>query len=410
MKKILIPNATSHRNIGDLVMLIVLVDMLKDICKKNEIIIHSNEPELHDQKLAYKIDDTLYYWSVLSTNNNSVRILRLLLLFAYYIFYRIGLKLSIVNIKLKSLVKDYENADLIIFTGGGYLRSKKGLTQSLNLLMQLFMFEFSTLFPSRKIVAPISFGPMAYEWQYKLAALILSKLDLITARESYSYDALIEYGLRNVLLSSDHALLLTNNKKNNTIFSQKNKIILGFTIRNWFNEQDQLIFEEKYAKAISNVAIKRDLIIQPILQVDAPDYRIENDKSATIRIIRRLQKKHLKVSGIKKVENIVNANKIYSSIHLLLGMRMHSNILAALSNTPFIALSYEYKTEGIVAQLGLSKYCIKSTNFDENKLEYLILDGLKNRNKIKVVLKKNLFKIKKRDSDIWRNILRNYLN
>src|SRR6185312_7874403 len=145
------------------------------------------------------------------------------------------------------LINDYRQADLILFVGGGSLRSQKGLAQSLNLLMIVFVYKFAKLFKSRIIVTPISFGPFAYKWQEKYSARTLKDLYLVSAREKYSYDILQKYKVNNLLLSTDYALLL--NRKI-TKKSKSHKFILGFTLRRWLPKDKQLKFENYCAEAI----------------------------------------------------------------------------------------------------------------------------------------------------------------
>ena len=79
-------------------------------------------------------------------------------------------------------------ADLVVFPGGGYLRSKKGITQSLNLLMYLAIFYFAKLGRAKLLVAPISFGPFAYKWHERISAHVLKKSDVIMVREKISFE------------------------------------------------------------------------------------------------------------------------------------------------------------------------------------------------------------------------------
>lgn len=205
--RILIPNATSPKNIGDLAMLVSLIDLINKSVENAYIIVHSSDPLLHDKKIANKIDDTLYSWAAFENRSVASRVYRLFLLISSYLQIKLSF-LPLLNKRLNNLVNDYKTADIIIFVGGGYLRSRKGFTQSLNLIMQLLLFQYAKLFNSRKIVSPISFGPFAYKWQESLSAKILNGLEIIAAREEFSYQLMKNNKVPNLILSSDHALLL----------------------------------------------------------------------------------------------------------------------------------------------------------------------------------------------------------
>ncbi len=346
-KHILIANATGPTNIGDQAMLQTLLDLLKNAYPHRKIVVHSSVPDLYTN-FPHKVKHTLYSWSVFETQTTVVRIKRMIDLLTKYVAMLVGLNHQFGNTYSQELINDYKNAELIVFAGGGYLRSKPGLTQTLNALMQLVMVEFAKLVSAPKIFAPISFGPYAYTWLEKLSAKSLLTLDLVTAREHYSFDKLKAYGLKNIAAAHDHALFLPLLAK-----KKLSQLTVGFTIRSWLPKPQQKIFENHYLQALSAFAHKHSLHIQPIVQVDAPTYG-DDDFAITKRLVKKLKQAGHVVLPIQKPTSVSAALKVYSQLHVLLGMRMHANILAATQNVPFVAIAYEYKTLGICKKLGLS--------------------------------------------------------
>jgi len=398
--KILIPNATSPRNIGDQAMLDGLIFLLKNEYKSAKIKIHSVDPNVYDRKVDYQIDHTLYSWSVLKNRNAFPKFINLSKLVLQYIFLRLGIFGLGVDRQLTSLINDYKNADLIVFAGGGYLRSRKGIKQSLNLFMQLLHFKFAELFSAKKIVSPISVGPFGCKWQEKIVAGELSKMDLVAVREEISYKMLEKYKMKNLILSSDFALLIKkiNKKKVNSDFT------LGFTVREWLKGNKYKKFEDSFVESIQKFSKNTGAKIQPIVQVDASMYG-EDDASVTKKIAEKLGKKKLGVSKIIKINNVNEALDVYSNIDLLLGMRMHSNIFAAIQGTPFVALSYEYKTEGIAKQLSMEKYCIRCEDVNKDSLYKILMDAYKNRSYLRKELINSVEEIQNREIKRWGNIL-----
>ena len=84
---------------------------------------------------------------------------------------------------------------------------------------------------------------------------------------------------------------------------------------------------------------------------------------------------------------------------------MHSNILAALNNKPFVAVSYEHKTEGIAKQLGLEEYCIKCDNLDQSCLSSLLVNAYRDRNVIQRRIKQSVKRIQDKEYRRWSSIL-----
>lgn len=402
--KILIPNATSPLNLGDQVMLKELLKLLKSTHRNGEVTIHSTDPHLYKKNTAYRVDHTLYSWVVFSNKNPFVRSIRLYRLFLEYIFNRLNFNKVIVDKKLHSLIKDYKNADLIVYVGNGYVRSQKGIKQTLNLFMLLLLFEFSKFSNGKKIAAPMSFGPFAYTWQEKMARLFLNHLNIVSAREEFSYRRMQKNKIKNIILSSDHALFL---KRKSFKKKSNGRFVLGFTVRTWFGEKGQKEFENKIVNGLVTFSKLNDLFLQPIVQVDAPEYG-DNDLDITKDIVIKLKLNGCKVLPVKNDFDLKNAITIYSEIDLLLGMRMHSNIIAATQGTPFIALSYEHKTEGIVKQLGMKEYSIDCEEMNEECLVALLMKAYKYKDRLRKIIISRVNNIQNKEREKWSKILKEY--
>lgn len=402
--KILIPNATSPRNIGDQAMLESLISLITVNFEKPDIRVHSVDSSLY-KKTDRVVNDTLYSWSVLSVTSWIERICRVLWIWLAYFILKLKLNfIKLLPSKLQEIIKDYENALFIIFVGGGYLRSKKGLRQSLNLFMQLVPFIFCKLFDAKRIVAPISFGPFAYKWQEWLSAKVLNNFDLVSVREEVSFEILKKYSLDNVVLSSDHALLLNVNvkarKRSHDYFA------IGFTVRNWGNKMQQEKLEDALIGTFEKVSEKMRIRIQPVVQVDAPRYG-EADKEVTLRLIKKLKKRHIKVLPMINGTSLYQLIRAYASLDLLVGMRMHSNILAAIQGTPFVAISYEHKTQGIAKQLFMEKYCVNYKDVNSENLYNLLVDAYHHRKNLKNNLKSCIKAIQYKEIKRWGQYLSN---
>jgi len=400
--RVLIPNATSPKNPGDQAMLSVLIDLVKRAHPGAHIIVHTTDPQLN-KDADITVRDTLYSWSVFDKRSILSRIVRVTQLLVQYILLRLNSNALLPNKKLSQMITDYKNADIIFFVGGGYLHSKKGFTQSLNLLMQLSLFEFAALFSSKKIVAPISVGPFGYIWHEKAVVHTLRKMDIVALREKFSFALVKKHNLNNSILASDHALMTMKKPFTKTAVRRK-KIIVGFTMRKWLEGAQQTHLEQSVVWALERFALSTGASIQPIIQVDAPEYG-EDDISITKSITTQLKRKKLDVLPTKKVKSVLDARTMYANLDLLLGMRMHSNIFAATQGTPFVAISYEYKTEGIAQQLSMEKYCISCEAIEPERLYKLLIDAYTNRNLLSRRLTQSIKTIQKKDIMRWSNYL-----
>ncbi|MEK7576595.1 MAG: polysaccharide pyruvyl transferase family protein, partial [Patescibacteria group bacterium] len=351
--RVLIPNATSPRNVGDHANLSVLVSIIKKNFPAAHITIHGVDTRLLSSDMAEVFDETLYSWAVFKNKNIFVRLYRLFLLVCFYGVARLGVRVGGQEAPrgtLRALFADYENADYIFFLSSGSLRSKKGFTQTLNLLMQLFMYRVAKISHAKIIAMPLSFGPFGYQSLERMTARVLSRFDIVATRGEISYQLLMKYGLKNVIRSVDLALLLE--KTNPQTNTKPKTLTLGFTLRNWLPKAQQITFENTIIKAVVQFARETNCAVAPIVQVNAPEYG-DIDASITELVAAKLRQQGVRVLEMRTIKNVDHAKELYAGIDLLLGMRMHSNILAATENTPFVAIAYEYKTEEIARSIGL---------------------------------------------------------
>ncbi len=403
--KVLIPNATSPTNIGDLAMLNVLIKLIKDNVKDCEIVLHSSEPNRYPADYDVKnIKNTIYSYAVFHDLRFFVRLWRMLKLCAYVLLFITRVRLFdrfFIKDKLFSICLDYINSDMIFYVGGGYLRSRSGITQTFNLLMQVLLVQFSKYTQAKVIVCPISFGPFAYSWQQKIAGWVLKNINVVAARESISYRLLAKEKVQNLILASDHAFLVSRIASKNR---RHLKVILGITVKKWLDSQRQEKFEDSIVKAVSLLASKHKLVVFPIAQVVNRKYG-DMDDVIVASLAARLDKLGVEVKPLVKLKNVDQAKRVYAKLDVLLGMRMHSNIIAATQGVPFLSLAYEHKTTGIARTLGLDKYSIKVEKVDDQNIKQILDDLIAHRKNIGKLMTQIIDQIKFEEKQRWGNII-----
>ncbi|MBP9819617.1 polysaccharide pyruvyl transferase family protein [Candidatus Woesebacteria bacterium] len=404
--RFLIPNVTSASNIGDEAMLEVLIGLITENYPDAHITVQSSEPETHAIAEIKKLNSTFYYWAVFENPSILSRLYRMSLLAIlcvglYFSLWSLISLVTSVSARIKSMLFDYEHADVIVYVGGGYLRSKAGFSQSLNVVMLLLPFWLAKFFTAKRIVAPISIGPFAAEWQARLTGAILHTFETVATREKFSYKTISKYKPKNLILASDHALLLS--KK--TGKQRKSAVpIVGFTIREWLGDARQKQLETAYIDALEKIAKAQNIVIQPIVQVDAPKFG-EGDGVVTERVAAALRNRGIAVKPAVFVTSVEHAKQVYKPLSLLVGMRMHSNIIAGTQGVPFVPVSYEYKTEGIAIDFGLSEFCIKCFEITAETLLSHIEHMLEHRDSLSKRIEENLKRIQRKEQVRWLKVL-----
>ncbi len=363
---IVIPNAASPQNVGDMAILKQLLRLLRKKFPKARIIIHCANPQLHTSGKGISFKPTVSYWALFEKTDVVSCFIRTFIVGSSFLRVRFGLPVPSGKIPTE-IFRDYKKADRIVFVGGGYLRAQKGLKQSLNLFSYLATAYAITSFKAVKVMASVSIGPFASRWQEWLTCKLLCRLDVIIAREKYTHDLLKRNGLKHVVISTDLALLRSVTLQRRATDSK----VIGFTVRPWSTPKMHERVVTSLVSSFVRLGKHKQIKIRPIVQVSAPLYG-EDDSTCAKEIARRLREKGIRVLPIRYVERMEEPENAYKDLDLLVGMRMHSNIIAATSGVPFVAIAYEYKTKGIFEQLDSSEYVIDFDEVTEKKLYALI--------------------------------------
>jgi len=330
--KILIPNGPGIKNLGDLAIYESLVSQLKQ--KRYQIIAHRFDPK---PEKGVVVRPNIYYWGVFQDRNLFIRFTRMILLFIA-LFLPSGFE-PILPRELKLILSDYKKSDKIILKGGGYFRSKPGLTQQINAVMNCVFLLFAKKYKKEITIRPMSFGPFSNKVTERICAKGVNLADKIYIRDKISYKLLKKYiSQEKLFVKEDEAFLREPIK-----VTKNTDKTLGFTIREWAEKSEREAFLNNMATLIKQAAHDKGCIeILPIIQVDAPEYN-EGDEIIIKDISSILRERGMKVGKPLKPKSVSEALKIYGKLSYLVGMRMHSCIFAHIQEVPFTVIAYEHK-------------------------------------------------------------------
>lgn len=99
------------------------------------------------------------------------------------------------------------------------------------------------------------------------------------------------------------------------------------------------------------------------------DTQFHSDEDVAEFVSRRLISEQTETTVVGR--SIEKATSVIGSARFLVGMRLHSLVIAAKLGTPFIALDYAPKVQRMVGMLGMTDYMISPEDFD-HKLPVLI--------------------------------------
>jgi len=253
----------------------------------------------------------------------------------------------------------------------------------------------------------IGVGPMFTPKAKILASIILNNADIITVRDFFSYREILKMKvLKPIFVTADPAFLIKTNedKERNQVkillrqigipFNKDFIIITGrpHPLKNSTHSQ----VGEKEKNYIKNLASLCDYIVAHINAIPlfiSMQLSKEKDDLLINKVINTM--KHQ--SSAKIISQQLSAEElsgIFKMAKMTVGARLHSIILAALNECPFISFSYHPKVRSIVRMLGQEKYSVDIYDNNVSQLITMIDEIMACINRIRQTLKERVVFLK----------------
>ena len=236
------------------------------------------------------------------------------------------------------------NCDLLLSGGGSLLQD---VTSKKSLLYYLAIIWLGKLLNKKVMLFAHGIGPIRSNVLRKLTKYVCSKADLITVRDTDSLVELERIGVdsEKVRLTADAVLTLAQADKEQGLkllqgfnVSQDKKVV-AISLRSWGSSNKYL---QELAKAADALAIKNDVQIV-LLPLQYPA-----DVAACKKLQQFMEQEAIILDAAFDTEQFL---ALMGNFSLLIGMRLHALIFAAVMEVPFIALSYDPKIDGFVKEI-----------------------------------------------------------
>ena len=227
------------------------------------------------------------------------------------------------------------------------------------------------------------FGPIIKPFNRKLAKHIVNKVDIITVRDHGSKEKLGLLGVkRDVTITADvtFAMDLPPKEVIETIYRDEKidetKKMVGVSVRRWYGE-------DTYKRAIARIC---EELIDRNYEVIFIPMQYPEDTHISREIADLMNKKPKIIESRYNPEEIIG---IISRLDLLIGMRLHSLVFAAVAAVPMVGLEYDPK---ILSFLNLVKQrsAGKVENLDITHLREIVDEVINTREEYK----RNLMEIR----------------
>ncbi|MCT9082297.1 polysaccharide pyruvyl transferase family protein [Streptomyces fulvoviolaceus] len=281
-------------------------------------------------------------------------------------------------------------ADLVVSMGGGYVLARPGLDGYQNVFFVLLPALLAQKAGVPVVWAPQSFGPFPAAAQRKLVGRVMRRSAAVLPREDVSVGELLACGIPAQHIERAVDAGFAFDPEGRVDWRAKlgvgpDERLVGITARRWLVPAAQERYERELARTIDAVQATgaRAVLIPQV----STDYLGDDDRICERRIAAHC------TSGPLMVDEVVDYRDLkglYDECTLLIGTRFHSVIFSLTSNVPCVAIEYEHKTRGIMADLGLGEWVVPIADVTHDKLWALVEPLLKDPAPYRTILDANL--------------------
>lgn len=237
-------------------------------------------------------------------------------------------------------------SDLVILGGGTLLQDR---TSPRSPLYYLGITMLAKLMGKPVFYYGQGFGPIIHSFSKRMIKWIVNRVDAITVRDQESGLEMKAFGVHKapIHVTADPALTINPDEAN---MAEARAILQSYrvnldnkvafvAIRDWKEEQN---FKQE-------LAISCDQLRQHGWEVVFIPMQHPSDLSPSIDTIEKMKEQAFLIDQPLNFKQIMS---LISIGDLMIGMRLHAIILAAIMNVPFVALSYDPKIDRFVRSLG----------------------------------------------------------
>lgn len=395
-KHIIISHVYSSDNKGDAALTSVLIDDLKRKFSHASITIlrlESIQEDGYFEEVPEK--PSFMYFALNRYHNHLLKLTYTVYMIVATLTWAVWLRATgqylYLPQHLRQVAKLYEQADLIVPVGGGYIRSRTGLLNRVNIPLLLHPLLFGYILGKPTVLYSQSVGPFHGELENLMVSFVLKRMTLILLREDTSMKLLKKLGVtHNVTRAIDSGFLLRGNDKLDLRAMYDiapDKLLVGVTVRSWLKGKAQINYEKAVAASLDILVEESSVHIIFIPQVTAT--KGDDDRIISQRV-RGLMRNQDNTTLINNEPDHHQIKAIYDSLDLLLGTRFHSVIFSLTSYVPVLAIEYEHKTSGIMRDLKLEGWVIKIEDATERNLTELLQKLIREQAEYRQHLRKTL--------------------
>jgi polysaccharide pyruvyl transferase CsaB len=267
-------------------------------------------------------------------------------------------------------------ANVYILGGGGLIKdygeSSRSIESWLHPLAKAQRFGITTILWS------VGVENLRFSKSKELVRRVLNKANAITVRDPSSKTRLEEVGIQNqITVTADPAILLGAKFGKNRSISKNPRAIV--CLRHWNKGGVNMLDRHADENLINSLAYVLDFMIKHLnTEIEFLPFRTispDDDREVAKMVVSRMtSREHIICHS--RVPSIDEAINILSKADILIGMRLHSVILATSLGIPSIGLSYMPKVRDYMNYIDQESFCFDIQDLDEillrNSVEIIV--------------------------------------
>jgi polysaccharide pyruvyl transferase CsaB len=365
MNKIVISGYYGFNNIGDESILKAVIDNLKGKLPEVEIVVLSKNPA-----------QTMQKYNVKAVNRKS----------------------------LWQIKKSIFCCDLLVSGGGSLLQD---VSSKKSILYYLAILWIAKLFRKKVFIYSQGIGPINSKFNRYLTYITLRNIKNIVVRDETSKELLVEIGIKkeNIFVTSDPVLRINKVDKkigetilqNEGFLKEDGRITVGWAIR---ERNVDSSFVDELCESIEKINDKYNAksVLIP--------FHYSEDMQVIMKIKERLGNMVTCIEHKYLTEEMLS---IIGNMDLLVGVRLHSIIHAAIMDVPIIGISYDPKVNSFMHSINMKAMCSVydfKSDFFMDEFQKTLQNKEKIQNTVREEMKKLIERLDKNE-ELIKELLEN---
>ena len=283
-------------------------------------------------------------------------------------------------LRVFDVVRSIRNSDLLIIGGGGIIQSATSLG---NLLFHFSRAVIAWLVGTPFCLCGVGVGPIPHAFGRNVTRSMALHAQSVFVRDEASMTLLHELNAaQSVEVAADMAFAFP--VRSRVIRKPSERLKVAVSLRPAIGNRRQrsdisqaLHYGPMILEAVKMVGRRRDQDVDFVFvsmnaeQDDQIAHALCNDD--------RCNEFRVVTSGGERLETIVAQ---LQDVDIVIGMRLHSIILAALGGVPAIAICYDRKVREVMSRLGLESFALAPDEVTSAAIESCVIAFLDNRDEI----------------------------